>query len=143
MNRLTNSFFLILTLSSLANGQSTPTLGRVKVQQAVIRCAPGDQSPETGKLEFGSYVTVVAKEGNDWLCIQPPAGSVSWIKWALIEPQKRNANDTLSPPFNAIVSIEKGSSALLRAGKVGEDKPLSAQRTKLPHGTIVQVIGNK
>ena len=143
MNRLTNSFFLILALSSLANGQTTPTLGRVKVQQAVIRCAPGDQSPDTGKLEFGSYVTVVAKEGNDWLCIQPPAGSISWVNWALVEPQKRNSSDTLSPPFNAMISIEKGSSALLRAGKVGEDKPLSAQRTKLPHGTIVQVIGNK
>lgn len=143
MYRFANSMFLLLGLVSLASGQTTPTLARVKVQTAVVRCAPGDQSPETGKLEFGSYVTVVAKEGNDWLCIQPPVGSISWVNWALVEPQKRNASDTLSPPFNAIINIEKGSSALIRAGKVGEDKPLSAQRTKLPHGTIVQVIGTK
>jgi hypothetical protein len=143
VNRLASSLCLLLGLCSAALAQTAPTLGRVKVQQAVVRCAPGDQSPETGKLEFGSYVTVVAKEGNDWLCIQPPPGSISWVNWALVEPQKRNPNDQLAPPFNAVISIEKGASALIRAGKIGDDKPLSAQRTKLPNGTIVQVIGNK
>jgi hypothetical protein len=121
-----------------------PTLARVKAKPAVVKGAPGDLSPETGTLEPGQTVTVVSAEGNDWLAIQPPYGSISWISALMVEPQGQPGPDgQRKPPFNAIVRADQGAPAVLRAGAVGQNRPLAVQRTRLPEGTIVQVIGAK
>jgi hypothetical protein len=134
---------VILFVSAAATfGQSpsAPTLARVKGKAAVVRAAPGENSPDTGTLDPGAFVTVVGAEGADWLTVQPPNGSVSWISWALVEPQgKPGADGKLAPPFNAVVRADNG--AMLRAGTAGGDRPLGVQRTKLPEGTVVKVIG--
>jgi hypothetical protein len=120
-----------------------PTLAKVKVR-TVVRGTPGEHSPETGTLEPGTYVTVVAAEGNDWLAIQPPNGSISWVRWLMVEPQGQpGADGTLKPPFNAIVRADKSAPTMLRAGAAGSNKPLDVERHKLPEGTIVRVIGPK
>lgn len=125
-----------------AFAQTFPALAKIKVNAASVRGTAGEFSPETGKLEQGTRVTVVAAEGNDWLAIQPPAGSISWVSWALVEPQgKPGADGKIAPPFNAVVTPDDG--AAVRAGAVGEGKPLAVQKTKLPKGTVVQVIGAK
>ena len=109
----------------------------------VVRGTAGDHSPETGKLEMGNRVTVLSAEGNDWLAIQPPQGAISWIPWTLVEPQGegRAATGRSSPPFNAVVTPDDGAS--IRPGSMTDAKPLGVQKTKLPKGTIVQVIGPK
>jgi hypothetical protein len=131
-----------LTAGAALAQPPTPSLGKVKVRTAV-KAAPGDHSPETGTLEPGTYLTVVGVEGNDWLAVQPPNGSVSWVKWALVEPQGKPGGDPLSPPFNAVVRADNGAPAVLRAGAIGDARPLGVQRTKLPEGAIVRVIGPK
>jgi hypothetical protein len=121
---------------------TTPTLARVKGRATSIRSAPGEQSPETGILEPGQTVTVVNSEAGDWFAIQPPYGSVSWISATLLEPQGAAGADGLrKPPFNAVVRAD--TPAPLRAGSIQQNSPLGVQRTRLPEGTIVQVIGQK
>ena len=125
-----------------AAAQTFPALAKVKVHAAGVRGTAGEFSPETGKLELGTRVTVVAAEGNDWLAIQPPPGSISWVSWALVEPQGKPGTDgKFAPPFNAVVTPDDG--AAIRAGAVGENRPLAVQKTRLPKGTVVQVVGAK
>lgn len=134
---------LVLLLAAAcgpAFAQTFPALAKVKVNAAGVRGTAGEFSPETGKLELGTRVTVVAVEGNDWLAIQPPAGSISWVPWTLVEPQAKPGPDgKLTPPFNAVVTPDEGAS--IRPGAVGEARPLGVQKTKLPKGTVVQVVG--
>ena len=134
---------LLLAVTALcgsAVAQTFPALARVKVNAASLRGTAGEFSPETGKLEMGNRVTVLSAEGNDWLAIQPPQGSISWIPWTLVEPQaKPGSEGKISPPFNAVVTPDDGAS--IRPGAVGDSKPLGVQKTKLPKGTIVQVVG--
>lgn len=134
------ALLLAVAVCGPAVAQTFPALAKVKVNAASVRGTAGEHSPETGKLEVGSRVTVISAEGNDWLAIQPPAGSISWIPWTLVEPQTKPGPDgKLATPFNAVVSPDDGAS--IRPGAVGETKPLGVQRTKLPKGTIVQVVG--
>ena len=70
---------LLLAVTALcgsAVAQTFPALARVKVNAASLRGTAGEFSPETGKLEMGNRVTVLSAEGNDWLAIQPPQGSI-------------------------------------------------------------------
>jgi hypothetical protein len=134
---------LLLALTAAggaAIAQTFPALARVKVNATSVRGTAGEFSPETGKLELGNRVTVLSAEGNDWLAIQPPQGSISWIPWTLVEPQAKPGGDgKINPPFNAVVTPDDGAS--IRPGAVGEFKPLGVQKTKLPKGTIVHVVG--
>ena len=131
---------LLLAVSPLA-AQSFPAVAKIKVGAATVRGTAGEFAPETGRLERGAEVTVVAAEGNDWLAVQPPRGSVSWVQWSLVEPQGKPGPDgKFLPPFNAVVSEDNTA---VRAGAVGESKPLPVQRTKLPKGTVVRVLAAK
>lgn len=138
--RVPLAMFALALIGGAAVAQSLPALARVKVNAASVRGTAGDLSPETGKLEIGTRVTVLSAEGSDWLAIQPPVGSISWIPWTLVEPQTKPGLDgKIAPPFNAVVTPDEG--AAIRPGAVGESKPLGVQKTKLPKGTIVQVVG--
>lgn len=140
MPPVVRALLVLALVGGAACAQSFPALARVKVNAASVRGTAGDLSPETAKLELGTRVTVLSAEGNDWLAIQPPAGSISWIPWTLVEPQAKPGPDgKLAPPFNAVVTPDDG--AAIRPGAVGESKPLGVQKTKLPKGTIVQVVG--
>ncbi len=141
MTLATRALVSLLFVAWPAAAQSFPALAKIKAGAATVRGTPGEFAPETGRLERGAEVTVVAAEGNDWLAIQPPRGSVSWVQWSLVEPQGKPGPDgKFVPPFNAVVS-EEGTA--VRAGAVGESKPLMVQRTKLPKGTLVRVLAAK
>ncbi len=137
------NFVLALLLLGLTPWlQAQPTLARIKTATAVVRAAPGDLSPETDTLTRGQYVTVSETDNHDWLAIQPPSGSMSWIPWTMVEPQKADPKGAPPvPPFLAVVSAEAKAPVAIRAGKVGEARPLGVERTKLPQGTFVRVIG--
>ncbi len=132
--------FAVALLGGSAVAQTFPALAKVKGKAASVRGAAGEHTPETGKLEAGALVTVTAAEGNDWLAVQPPIGSISWVPWTLVEPQATPGPDGKLPPrFNAVVTPDDG--AAIRPGAVNDSKPLGVQKTKLPKGTIVQVVG--
>lgn len=132
--------FALALLGGSAVAQTFPALAKVKTNATSVRGAAGEHTPETGKLEVGALVTVTAAEGTDWLAVQPPIGSISWIPWTLVEPQAKPGPDGKLPPrFNAVVTPDDGAS--IRPGAVNDSKPLGVQKTKLPKGTVVQVVG--
>jgi hypothetical protein len=134
---------LAVALAALpAAAQSFPALARVKANATSVRGTAGDLSPETGRLPAGERVIVLAAEGNDWLAIQPPNGSVSWVPWTLVEPQAKPGPDGKLPErFNAVVTAEDG--AFIRPGAADTARPLGVQRTRLPKGSVVQVWGSR
>jgi len=118
------------------------TLGRVK-SAAALRTGPSDQMPACGALEAGEEVIIHHVEGTDWLAIQAPRGSLSWISQLCVEV-KRQPNDTPNKfPVDGIVTPLDTGDVKIAAGSMGDTKPLNVQRTKLPAGTLVRIIGPK
>lgn len=135
-----------LLLVGVAVAQSQPTRGRVKDRGVTVRSGPSEQMAETGKLDPGTEVLVVKLEGTDWYAIEPPRGSVSYIQALFVQPQGKPdpALGKLQPPFNAVVDAPDGATEVkIAAGHADGGKPLNVQRTTLPRGTIVQVIGTR
>jgi len=123
-----------------ANAQST--LGRVK-SGTPLRTGPSEQMPECGALEPGEEVIIHHIEGGEFLAIQPPRGSLSWISVLCVEVKRRPDDPTNKFPVDGLVSPLDSGDVKLAAGTMGEAKPLNVQRTKLPAGTLVRIIGPK
>jgi hypothetical protein len=115
--------------------QAGPTLGTILIDTP-LRGAPKADGVETGTLTKGASVIVHHEEG-DWLAVQPPRGSVSWISHLFVEFPDKTPNAGF--PKNAVVHSE--GEVKLAAGKAGVAKPLDVRKTAVPEGTIVLVIG--
>lgn len=143
MRRTTLAPAVLLLLSVPALAQPVQSLARVKVGSANLYSGPGEQMPKCGTVDQGYVVVVDHPEGNDWLAVQAPNASLSWINHLHVELQNRPTADqaSVTSVVNAVVRNEDG--AKLAAGQMGSGKPLNVQRTKVPFGTIVKVIGPK
>ncbi len=137
--RLSLSSIALLVAVSLANAQTSAQLGRIKAGSVSVHTGPGEQMPASGKLEQGSIVVVSHNEGNDWYAIQPPPGSLSWVNHLYVELKKPVGQ--LQFPTDAVVNTE--GEIKIAAGMMGELKPLNVQRTKIPEGTILRIVGPK
>ena len=64
-----------------------PTAYRAVVTDAEVklRAGPSDAFPDTGTLPRGAFVIVEKEEGNGWLAVTAPSGSVSWIAATFVE----------------------------------------------------------
>ena len=84
-----------------------------------------EAAKKTGKLDYGAYVTVVAKEGADWLCIQPPAGSISWVQWTLVRPVKKteNAGCSSGADTNGSANHSRHSGSCVRSWLITSAEP--------------------
>ena len=127
------SLFLFAALAGLA--QAAPTLGTLLVDSP-LRGAARSDATETGSLAKGAQVIVHHEEG-DWLAVQPPRGSVSWISHLFLEFPDKTPNAGF--PKNAVVRSD--GDVKLAVGKAGQSKPLDIRKTAVPDGTIVLVIG--
>jgi len=76
------------------------------------------------------------EEGNGWLAVQDPPQTLRCISW--VPMQFINFDKSRPIPQNVVVD-EAG--APLRPGKIGLAEPLPVQRTRVPGGTILLVIG--
>jgi hypothetical protein len=123
-----------------AHAQST--LGRVKTA-VPLRSGPSEQMPACGTLEAGEEVIIHHIEGGEWLAIQPPRGSLSWISQLCVEVKRRPDDPTNKFPVDGVVSPMDSGEVKIAAGSMGETKPLNVQRTKIPAGTLVRIIGPK
>ena len=112
-----------------------PTLGTLMVDSP-LRASPKADGVETGTITRGTSVIVHHEEG-DWLAVQPPRGSVSWISHLFIEFPDKTPNAGF--PKNAVVHSE--GEVKLAVGKAGLAKPLDVRKSTVPEGTIVLVIG--
>lgn len=122
--------------SPRAQSRAAPYLAVVTVPQVVLRAGPSDQFPETGTLQAGMTVWVDHEEENGWLAVQDPPQtlrSISWVPLQFINFDKQR-------PIPQHVVVDEGG-APLRAGRIGLAEPLAVQRTRVPGGTILLVVG--
>ncbi len=124
---------LIALMSSMA--QAGPVIGTLLVDTP-MRGAPRADALDAGSLVKGTTVIVHHEEG-DWLALQPPRGSVSWIGHLFLEFPDRTPNAGF--PKNAVVRSD--GEVKLAVGKAGLAKPLDVRKSSVPDGTIVLVIG--
>ncbi len=132
-----------VTLCAAASGQTQSTLAVVKVGSVSVRCGPSEQMAVCGTLEQGAEVIAHHAEGSDWYAIQPPAGSLSWISQINVELKRKPGEAADTFPVDAVVNALDSGEVKIAAGMMGERKPLNVQRTKLPSGTIVRIVGPK
>lgn len=123
-----------------AAGQSGPTLATVAADDVTVRGSPRADGPDTGTLARGTPVVVHHEEGDKWLAIQPPRGSVSWVNHLFVRIDKQVSGTFF---FNAVVEVEAGGQVRLAVGKAGVDHPLDVRLAAIPGGTILRVIGPK
>jgi uncharacterized protein YraI len=138
------SAVLLLVFAATLNSASaqSSTLGRVK-SATPLRTGPSDQMPACGSLEAGEEVIIHHVEGTDWLAIQPPRGSLSWISQLCVEVKRPPDDAANKYPVDGVVSPLDTGDVKIAAGSMGETKPLNVQRTKIPAGTLVRIIGPK
>ena len=132
-----------VTLGTVASGQTQSTVAVVKVGSVSVRCGPSEQMAVCGTLEQGAEVIAHHAEGSDWYAIQPPAGSLSWISQINVELKRKPGEAADTFPVDAVVNALDSGDVKIAAGMMGERKPLNVQRTKLPTGTVVRIVGPK
>lgn len=115
---------------------SPPYLAVVTAPQVMLRAGPSDHFPETGTLQAGMLVWVDHEEANGWLAVQDPPQTLRCISWVPMQ----FINFDKSRPIPQNVVVDEGG-APLRPGKIGLAEPLPVQRTRVPGGTILLVIG--
>lgn len=108
-------------------------LGTVTAAEVTLRAAPKADAPDAGQLFRGIDVIVHHAEGDDWLAIQPPPGTISWINHKFVAVSKDKGF-----PQNAVVNSD--GEVKLAAGRAGVNKPLDVRKTAVPDGTIVRVL---
>lgn len=116
--------------------QTAQTLGIIDVEQVIVRGAPRNDAPDTGTLERGTAVIVHHTEGDRWLAIQAPRGSLSWINHLFVQLEEPQSTRF---PQNAVVQAD--GPVKLAVGKQGVHHPLEVRLAKIPEGTIVRVLG--
>lgn len=116
-----------------------PTAYRAVVSdhEVKLRAGPSDAFPETGALPRGTAVIVEKEEGNGWLAVTAPSGSVSWIATQFIE----DPTPDRATPKNVYVHTE--DEVTIAAGKAGLQQPLDIRRVKVPNGTALLLLGPK
>jgi len=90
--------------------------------------------PAVGQLRKGDRVIVLREEETGFLAVQPPPGTVSWVRQ--IHLGKVEPNET--GKANVVVLVD---GAEVMAGSEKGDGPLSRVTTRLPKGTLVEVTG--
>jgi hypothetical protein len=127
-----------LVCAAPALAQTPQYIATVTANDVAIRGGPAETFAETGTLVRGASVIVHHEAENGWLAIQAPAGSLSWVNFAFV----RVINSGEDYPRNGVIDVDTGT-VTLSAGKYGLNNPLNVQRTTIPNGTIVQVVGTK
>jgi hypothetical protein len=105
----------------------------VDVNVLDVMSGPGFSFPAVGQLRKGDSVIVLQEEAG-FVAIQPPPGSVSWIKQihlAKVEPGENGK-------ANVLVAVE---GAEVMAGADSSGKITNRVTMRLPKGTIVETVG--
>ncbi len=128
---------LVLLLLTASTASADQFLAAVGPAGATLRSGPGDLMPDTGTLPAGTTV-IVHHEDGDWLAVQPPRGSLAWVPFGLVP----NIDPAKPFPQNGVIDSD-GRPVPVAAGRTGFGQPLAAQRTTVPDGTVVTVVGPK
>src|SRR6266404_5202990 len=123
--------FVAVTISVSAQQPAVTQLERVTVAEVEVRAGPTLKFPATGKLQLGDSVRVRGRK-DDFLEIDPPAGSLSWVSAALVSQ--------INP---ATLIVQGESETLLRVGSALVRQPLPVELSKVKPGTQLFVMGQK
>ena len=110
----------------------------VKSDEVSLLAGPGTNMPETARLRRGARIRVHHEEG-DYFAVQPPAGCISWVRMNYLQFVKTGE----SIVFPSAAVVDANGLAKLKAGRVGEAKPLGVERIAVPDGTVLTVVGQK
>jgi uncharacterized protein YgiM (DUF1202 family) len=103
----------------------------VVIDRTFVRSGPSDTFYPTQNIEKGAAVIVVAKKGN-WLKIQPPEGSFSYIQKAFVNKYGDGKNGKVTTP-----------TLIVRAGSSVQPQLQWAVQTKLDVGQDVTILGEE
>lgn len=105
--RLISTAVMMLCLGNVIQAQTAPaaSLATITVPEVEVRSGPSPEFYPTMKLRQGTPVKIVGEAKGDYLPIEPPKGSFSWICDRFI---LRNAGGTATVKENA--EIRAGSS---------------------------------
>jgi hypothetical protein len=108
--------------------------GTVDIDGVEVRAGHALAYPAVGQLRKGDVVIVVREEETGFLAIQPPPGSVSWIRQIHLGKVEPGENGKANVP----VAVE---AAEVMAGTDSSGKPTNRVTVRLPKGTIVETVG--
>jgi hypothetical protein len=123
-----------LGLSMAAGADPVRRTATVDSDGVEVRSGHAMGFPAVGKLGKGDTVIIVREEETGFVAIQPPPGSVSWIKQIHLGKVEPGEGGKANVP----VAVD-GAEVL--AGSDKESKPTNRVTVRLPKGTIVETTG--
>jgi uncharacterized protein YraI len=118
---------LLLGLSAWAQ---TPTTRTITVPEAQVRSGPSPEFYVTNTLRQGQTVEVRG-EDSGWLAITPPPGSWSWVNSSRVEQRQDNRH---------LVVVTQDDTPIRVGSAIHQQEP-TVERVKVPHGTILTLVG--
>lgn len=112
----------------------------VRGDETSLLAGPGSGMPETARLRRGTRLRIHHEEG-DYYAVQPPAGSISWVRAGYLQFVPERPGGPTVFPVAAVV--DANGQARLKAGRVGDNRPLGVERTAVPDGTLLTIVGQK
>lgn len=107
----------------------------IRQQQAEVRGRDSTLISVTGVLRRGQHITVIRDDG-DWLAIQPPQGSSSWINERFIRFEKRP-----QPGERGIATVLQTTPVLLGTPDPGIPPSPVEEPVKVQTGSLVVTLG--
>ncbi len=126
---------VLATVPGVGFAQSGPYVAVVADPDVKLRAGPGDKYDVTATLKSG-FPLIVDHEEEGWVAVQDVPGRVNSLSWV----QTQFIDFREADPLPQLVTVDEAGTTL-RAGQFGLNEPLAVQRTKVPGGTILTVIG--
>jgi hypothetical protein len=123
--------YALLALAGIARTESASMERTVVVPEVEVRSGPSDKFYATSKLRQGDRVRLVDSKDPNWLAIQPPAGSFSWIQDRFLERH--------SGPYAVVL----GSDVPVRIGSALVNTPPNVEQVKVQRGTPVVILSTR
>jgi hypothetical protein len=123
-----------LALGAASAADAPKKTAAIEVDGVEVRAGHAYGFPMTGVLHKGDPVIVVGLEESGFFAIQPPPGTVSWIRQIHLGKVEPGENGKANVP----VAVE---GADVFAGSDKDHRPTNKVTTRLPKGTIVEVQG--
>ena len=129
------AFLVLLTTGLTALAADPPRrTATVDVDGAEVRSGPALKYPAVADLRKGDSLLILRDEDKWFYAIEPPPGSVSWIKAIHL------GKVDLAAGGKANVPVAVGGAEVL-AGTDRKSGPTNHATIRLPRGTIVEVTG--
>jgi hypothetical protein len=121
---------LLPGLDPPSSAQTVPYDALITVPEAEVRSGPSSSEDfyPTSQLHRGDRVRVVEEKG-DWLVIEPPLGSFSFIQDRIIKPNE-----------DGITAAVGTTEAWVRVGSILDKKKMNVQHLKVKEGTQVVIL---